>query len=85
MLSLSALIGRDSGKSAGVAKERLQIILALERSDGKRTEPNYLPELKNDLVAAVGRYVAIHPNDIYVHFERQDNYEVLEIKVELPD
>jgi len=29
--------------------------------------------------------VAIDPNDIKVHLERQDNLEVLEVKIELPD
>ena len=33
----------------------------------------------------IGKYIKINPNDIKVHLERQDNLEVLEVKIELPD
>jgi len=85
MVSLTSFLGRDKGNTAGTAKERLQIILALERSDRPGTGPDYLPELQRELVAVVGRYVQIDPRDITVQFERQGAYEVLEVKVELPD
>ena len=47
--------------------------------------PNYLPALQRELVDVVGRYVNIDPSDIKVRFERQGAYEVLEVKVELPE
>ena len=59
---LSFLLG-EKKKTASVAKERLQIILAHERN---------------------GRNAA-NPDDLKVHLERQDNLEVLEVKIELPD
>ena len=31
------------------------------------------------------KYVKIDPNDIKLNLERQDNLEVLEVKIELPD
>ena len=31
------------------------------------------------------KYVKINPDDIKVNLERQDNLEVLEVKIELPD
>jgi cell division topological specificity factor len=85
MVSLRSMTGLDRGKSAGVAKERLQIILALERVDSTGSEPSYLLELQRELVVVVSRYVKIDVNDIKVHFERQDACEVLEVKVELPE
>ena len=85
MVSLRSMTGLDRGKSAGVAKERLQIILALERVDSSGSEPSYLLELQRELVLVVSRYVKIDVNDIKVHFERQDACEVLEVKVELPE
>ena len=82
MSFLSFLLG-EKAKTATVAKERLQIILAHERSG--RTGADYLPALQRDLVAVISKYVKIDPNDIRVHLERQDDLEVLEVKIELPD
>lgn len=84
MSILSMLLG-EKKKSATVAKERLQIILARESVSGSRAEPDYLPALQRELMAVVSKYVSINPEDIKVNFERQDNLEVLEVKVELPE
>lgn len=83
MSLLSFLLG-EKKKTASVAKERLQIILAHERS-GRGTRVEWLPQLQRELVAVISKYVAINPDDIKVHLERQDSLEVLEVKIELPD
>ncbi|WKB51319.1 cell division topological specificity factor MinE [Eleftheria terrae] len=83
MSFLSFLLG-EKKKSATVAKERLQIILAHERS-GRSGGPDYLPQLQRELVEVISKYVSISPDDIKVHLERQENLEVLEVKIELPD
>jgi cell division topological specificity factor len=83
MSLLSFLIG-EKKKTASVAKERLQIILAHERG-GRGPAADYLPALQRELVAVISKYVSIHPNDIKVNLERQDNLEVLEVKIELPE
>jgi cell division topological specificity factor len=84
MSFLSFLIG-EKKKTANVAKERLQIILAHERSGKSAHQPDYLPDLQRDLIAVLSKYVNINPADIKVNLERQDNLEVLEVKIELPD
>jgi cell division topological specificity factor len=33
----------------------------------------------------ISKYIKIDPNDIKVNLERQDNLEVLEVKIELPE
>ncbi len=81
---LSFLLG-EKKKTASVAKERLQIILAHERSGRNAAQPDYLPALQRDLIAVISRYVNIKPSDLKIHLERQDNLEVLEVKIELPD
>ena len=81
---LSFLLG-EKKKTASVAKERLQIILAHERSGRNAAQPDYLPALQRDLVAVISRYIKIDPNDIKVQLERHGNLEVLEVKIELPD
>ena len=82
MSILSFLLG-EKKKTAGVAKERLQIILAHER--GGRSKADYLPALQRELIGVISKYVAIDPADIKVNLERQDDLEVLEVKIELPD
>jgi cell division topological specificity factor len=73
-------------KSAAIARERLQIILAHER-DGRapNTKPDYLPALQRELVEVISKYVSINQDDIKVQLERQDNYEVLEVNIVLPE
>ena len=84
MSLLSFLLG-EKKKTASVAKERLQIILAHERSGRSAGQPDYLPALQRELVAVISKYVKINPDDLKVHFERQDDLEVLEVKIELPE
>ena len=84
MSFLSFLLG-EKKKTASVAKERLQIILAHERTSLTTKRPDYLNELQRELVAVISKYVSIKAEDIKVHLERQDNLEVLEVKIELPD
>jgi cell division topological specificity factor len=80
---LSFFLGEKT-KTASVAKERLQIILAHERI-GRARGTDYLPELQRELIAVISKYVHINPGDIKVELERQDNLEVLQVKIELPE
>ena len=84
MSFLSFLLG-EKKKTASVAKERLQLILAHERSGRNALEPDYMADLQRDLIAVISKYIKINPNDIKVQLERQDNLEVLEVKIEVPD
>ena len=83
MSLLSFLLG-EKKKTASVAKERLQIILAHERG-GRARRPDYLPALQRELMAVISKYTSIKLDDIKVNVERQDNLEVLDIKIELPE
>ena len=44
-----------------------------------------LPALQRDLIAVISKYVKIDPTHLKVDVARQDNLEVLEVKIELPD
>lgn len=83
MSFLSFFLG-EKKKTASVAKERLQIILAHERTGRGGSRPDYLPALQRELVAVIAKYVAVNPEHIKVSLERQDNLEVIEVKIELP-
>jgi cell division topological specificity factor len=74
----------EKKKTASVAKERLQIILAHERGT-RSVEPAFLPALQKDLLEVISKYIKIDANDIKVHLERDASMEVLEVKIELPD
>ncbi len=84
-MSLLSLFLGEKKKTANVAKERLQIILAHERSGRGGSQPDYLPALQRELLAVISKYVQIDSSDLKVHFERQENLEVLEVKIELPE
>jgi len=84
MSFLSFFLG-EKKKTATVAKERLQIILAHERSGRGATRADYLPQLQAELMAVISKYVKIDPSDIKVSLEKQDNFEVLEVKIDMPD
>jgi cell division topological specificity factor len=84
MSFLSFFLG-EKKTTANVAKERLQIILAHERSGRSSATPDYLPALQRELLAVISKYVSVNPADIKVQLDRQDNLEVLEVKIELPD
>ncbi|WP_411838244.1 cell division topological specificity factor MinE [Paracoccus sp. ME4] len=71
-------------KSAQTAKDRLQILLAHERSGGGSAEADYLPMLQRDIVAAIRKYVPIGDDDVDVRMERGDKMSSLEINIDLP-
>ncbi|MEY5097984.1 MAG: Cell division topological specificity factor [Pseudomonadota bacterium] len=84
MSFLSFLLG-EKKKTASIAKDRLQIILAHERAGRNTAEPDYLPDLQRDLIAVISKYIQINPEDIKVQLDREENLEVLEVKIELPE
>lgn len=53
-------------------------------SAGGRPPADYLPALQKELVAVISKYVKISNDDIRVSLERQDDLEVLEVKIEIP-
>ncbi len=69
-------------KTASVAKERLQIIVAHER--GQRNQPDYLPKLQQELLDVISKYVKVDRDQVQVQLDSQDNCSVLELNVTLP-
>ena len=70
-------------KSASVAKERLQIIVAHER--GQRDMPDYLPQLQQELLDVIRKYVQISDDMVQVDVDRNESCSVLELNVTLPE
>jgi cell division topological specificity factor len=84
MSLLSFLLG-EKKKTATVARERLQILLAHERGSFSSKPPDYLPELQRELITVISKYVSIKAEDIKVELAKLEDLEVLQVKVELPD
>ena len=70
--------------SADAAKERLQIIIARDRFNSSGG-PDYLPDLKRELLEVIRKYVPIDQDQVKVKMDREDNCEVLELNIVLPD
>ena len=83
-MSLLSMLFGNKPKTASVAKERLQLIIAHERN-GQTSKQDFLPDLQQELVAVISKYVSINPQDIKVSLEKQGNYEVLEVNIVLPE
>ena len=69
--------------TASVAKERLQIIVARERST--RGGPDYLPQLQEELLQVVRKYVPVDQDAVNVQMDRESGCEILELNITLPD
>jgi len=69
--------------TASVAKERLQILVAHERSS--RNQPSYLPQLQKELLEVIRKYVNVEQDAISVNFEQDENQETLELNIVLPE
>jgi len=69
--------------SAPIARERLQILLAHER--GMRGQPDLLMQLREEILAAVARHVALDPDKIIFRMERGAHVSTLEVDIELPN
>lgn len=69
--------------SAHLARERLRIIVAQERST--RGAPDYLPLLRSELLEVIRKYVNVDPDAVQINVEHGVDNEVLELSVALPD
>ena len=69
--------------TAPIARERLQILLAHERS--LRGQPDLLMLLREEILSVVSRHVALDPEKVMVRMERGRNVSTLEVDIELPN
>lgn len=80
--TLVAYLRGGKPSSASVAKERLQIVLAHE---GGRGAPDYLPQLKQEILGVISKYVAIDPERLKVSFGHRSGYDLLEMNIVLQE
>jgi cell division topological specificity factor len=82
-MGLLSILFPQKQKTASEAKERLQIIIARERSN--RAGPDFLPALHRELIEVISKYTKVNADDIKISLDRQGNLEVLDVNVVLPD
>lgn len=69
--------------TASVAKERLQILVAHDRSERRR--PSYLPKLQREILEVIRKYVDVDMKHVSVNYEQEDSREILELNIVLPE
>lgn len=74
---------RARKNTASIAKDRLRIIIAQERST--LGGPDYLPLLRRELLEVIRKYVNVDAEAVKVDLVKDGEHDVLDISVSLPD
>ncbi|MBH03078.1 MAG: cell division topological specificity factor MinE [Xanthomonadales bacterium] len=74
----------DKKSSAQTAKERLQLVVAHRRSGGGE-QPAYFPQLQQDLLDVLRKYIEVGDDAVQMEIEREGDLEVLELNITLPE
>ena len=82
-MALLSFLFNTKPKTASAAKERLQIIIARERSG--RSGYDFLPALHAELIAVISKYTKVDSKDITLSLDRKGDLEVLDVYVVLPE
>lgn len=69
--------------TASIARERLRIIVAQERTT--RGMPDYLPMLRRELLEVIAKYINVDHDAVKVDLVKEGEHDVLDISVSLPD
>ena len=74
---------KSKKNTAETAKNRLQIIIAQERT--QRGGPDYLPLLQRELLEVIRKYVSVDVDAVKVDVVKDGEHDVLDISVALPE
>ena len=69
--------------TASIAKDRLRIIIAQERST--LGGPDYLPLLRREFLEVIRKYVNVDVDAVKVDLVKEGEHDVLDISVSLPE
>ncbi len=73
-------LGKQSAKTA---KDRLQIIIAQQRTESNT--PDYLPLMREEIMKVIAKYTKIDTNQVKMDLHYNDNNSVMELNVILPE
>jgi len=74
----------EQKNSASLAKARLQVIVAHQRS-GRANGLDFLPRMQQELLDVIRRYVTVGDDAIRMNVERDGGLEVLALNITLPE
>ncbi len=69
--------------SAPQARERLQLLLAYERTN--RNQPDLVALLREEIMAVITRHVKVDQDDVRVTMDRGKTTSTLEIDIQFPN
>ncbi|WP_308720103.1 cell division topological specificity factor MinE [Komagataeibacter xylinus] len=84
MSLFGSFFGRSSKTSAPVARDRLQILLAHERT-GNGNESDLLNKLQAEILEVIKRHIAVDQDKVQVKLDRGNSVSMLEIDIEVPE
>ena len=70
-------------RSAPVARDRLQVLLAHERALGGRAD--LVAVLQREILEVIARHIPIDRDKVMVKLDRGDQVSTLEIDIEMPE
>ncbi|KGD96884.1 MULTISPECIES: cell division topological specificity factor MinE [Rhizobium/Agrobacterium group] len=68
-------------RSAPMARERLQVLLAHERAS---SGSDLVSVLREEILAVIAKHVQVDNDKVQVKMDRDENVSILEIDVEIP-
>lgn len=69
--------------SARLAKERLQVVIAHQRTTRSRHE--FMPDLQREVLAVIRKYIEVGDEQVQVQLDKEGDCEVLELNITLPE
>ena len=78
-MSIFRLFGKQ--RTAPAARERLQVLLAHERSS---TGSDLITVLREEILAVIAKHVQVDSDRVHVKMDRDEHMSILEIDVEIP-
>jgi cell division topological specificity factor len=82
-MNFLSLLARGGRRSAPVARERLQVLLAHER--GLAGAPDLVTVLQQEILAVIAKHIPIDRDRVLVKLDRGPHVSTLEIDIEMPE
>lgn len=78
------LFRSERKNSAHVARDRLKLVVMHQR-EGRGDGPDWLPRLREDLLAVVRRYTQVADDAVNVRVQREQGVDLLEMNIALSE
>ena len=83
MMSLFSFFKRST-TSAPVARERLQVLLAHERTIVGAGETDLVAILREEIMAVIAKHMAVPQDNVQIKMDRGASVSTLEVDIEIP-